>query len=405
MVHHESNQEYEEQIQRNRGLGICAEIQEEATEMGKYGYKRRTTGDLKERQAQSLILNFKPLSKRAFSHTLLIVLSIRVTRSAPSTCTYPFFVISFAAPNSMPILWVVPWRNQFFQNVKCADDVVVPTKDFHIWPMYPNHRWIYDKLAVALSQGLQAAPHGVPPTSYPVFSKPIMNLRGMGAGSMVIPDEATHLANLQPGHFWSTLLTGEHVSSDAAVVDGTVVWWRHTTGISAGEGSFDYWHIHAKPMPEIESYCSAWSEKHLAGYTGMANFETIGGRIIEAHLRLTDQWPDLYGKGWLDAVIRLYGEERWVFDDSDCKEGFSVILFTQHGRQRYPHPSVESMAAVLAEPGVVSVQIPFHANHDTSKYSMPPGGFRLAIINATSLEAGFRARDMLSEAFGLDKEQ
>ena len=34
-----------------------------------------------------------------------------------------------------------------------------------------------------------------------------------------------------------------------------------------------------------------------AGYTGMVNFETIGGRIIEAHLRFADQWPDLYGGG------------------------------------------------------------------------------------------------------------
>ncbi|KFH68396.1 hypothetical protein MVEG_05211 [Podila verticillata NRRL 6337] len=195
----------------------------------------------------------------------------------------------------MPFKQPDPWSNQFFKNIKVRDDVVIPVKDFNVWPLYPDHRWIYDKLAVALSQELKAAPHGVPSPSYPVFS--------------------------------------EHVSSDAAVMDGVVVWWSHTTGISAGEGSFNYWHIHAKAMPEIENYCSAWSDKHLAGYTGMANFETIGGRIIEAHLRLTNQWPDLYGKGWLDAIVRLYTEKRWVF------------------------------------------------------------------------EAGFRARDMLSEAFGLDKEQ
>ena len=54
------------------------------------------------------------------------------------------------------------------------------------WEWYPRHRWIYDKLAVALSQGLQAAPHGVMPPSFPVFSKPIMNLRGMGTGSQAI---------------------------------------------------------------------------------------------------------------------------------------------------------------------------------------------------------------------------
>ena len=220
----------------------------------------------------------------------------------------------------------------------------------------------------------------------------------MGAGSLILPDEATYLSALQPGHFWSPFLTGPHVSSDAAVVEGQIVWWRHTTGISSGRGMFDYWHIHAKAMPDIETYCSAWTRRHLSNYTGMLNFETIGGKIIEAHLRLTDQWPDLYGAGWLDAVVRLYGEKRWVFDDSDREDRYSVLLFTQHGRQQYPHPSVESMDRVLAEPGIKSVQIPFHADQDVCKYSMPPGGFRLAIINTTNLEAGFKAHDMIHNA-------
>ena len=79
-----------------------------------------------------------------------------------------------------------PWRTQFFEDVACPDDVIIPTDDRDAWPLYPGHRWIYDKLAVALSQGLDAAPHGVMPPHFPVFSKPIMNLRGMGVGSRAI---------------------------------------------------------------------------------------------------------------------------------------------------------------------------------------------------------------------------
>jgi hypothetical protein len=40
------------------------------------------------------------------------------------------------------------------------------------------------------------------------------------------------------------------------------------------------------------------------GYTGILNTETIGGRMIEVHLRMSDQWPDLYGAGWVDALVR-----------------------------------------------------------------------------------------------------
>jgi hypothetical protein len=52
--------------------------------------------------------------------------------------------------------------------------------------------------------------------------------------------------------------------------------------------------------------------------------------------------------------------------------------------------------AARAIDGVSSVQISFHQDRDPSQHSMPPGGFRLAVINATDLDAGRRARERLS---------
>jgi hypothetical protein len=294
----------------------------------------------------------------------------------------------------MPIYQTDPWRTQYFANYPCPEDTIIPTKDWEAWTLYPAHRWIYDKLAVALSQGLDAAPHGVIPPSFPVFSKPTMNLRSMGAGSLPIPDIETYRASLNPGHFWSTLLTGAHVSTDAALVDGNAVWWRHATGATAPGGTFDHWHIHAEPMPDIEDWCGAWARQNLAGYTGMVNFETIGSRIIEAHLRFADQWPDLYGPGWVKALIGLYATGQWHFDDSARTDGYSVVLFGPH-RSAYHHPPAEAVAAARAVAGVSSVQISFHDDRDPAHHSMPPGGFRLAVINAESLDAGRAARDKL----------
>jgi hypothetical protein len=45
--------------------------------------------------------------------------------------------------------------------------------------------------------------------------------------------------------------------------------------------------------------------------------------------------------------------------------------------------------------GVSSVQISFHQDRDPSQHSMPPGGFRLAVINAWTLSAGQAARERL----------
>lgn len=297
----------------------------------------------------------------------------------------------------MPICEADPWRFQYFEHVDCPEDVRISTEDADSWLWYPQHRWIYDKLMVALSQGLDAAPHGVMPARFPVFSKPIMNLRGMGTGSRVIGSAADYKAALTAGHFWCTLLDGPHVSTDAALVDGEPRWWRHTTGETAPGGTFDRWTVHAKAMPDIEDWCGAWARQHLFGYTGMVNFETIGGRIIEAHLRFADQWPDLYGAGWVEAVVRLYTTGEWDYADPDRRDGFSVVLFGPHG-PRYRHPPASLVDQVRAMPEVSSVQITFHEDRDPAHHAMPPGGFRLAIVNAHDLAAGTAAREVLRRA-------
>jgi hypothetical protein len=300
----------------------------------------------------------------------------------------------------MPICEADPWRLQYFQSVPCPDDVLIPTEDSDAWQWHPAHRWVYDKLAVAHSQGLEAAPHGVMPRRFPVFSKPICNLRGMGIGSRILRSADDCSIAYTPGHFWMTLLEGSHVSSDAALVDGAVRWWRHTTGMPAGDGTFDHWIVQAQPDDAIESWCGNWAAKHLRGYTGMANFETIGGRIIEVHLRFADQWPDLYGQGWVEAVVRLYQTGLWTYKDADRREGFSVVLFGPHGRH-YRHPPAAFIDDLLVMGGISSVQTTFHETLPPNLHAMPPGGFRLAIVNCHDLRAGLAARDRLRRFHGV----
>jgi hypothetical protein len=296
-----------------------------------------------------------------------------------------------------------PWRMQYFEGTSCPEGVEIPTEDSDAWEWFPAHRWVYDKLRVALSQGLAAAPHGVMPPSFPVFSKPIVNLRGMGTGSRVIRSAAAYREALAPGHFWMALLAGEHVSTDVAVLRGRGVWWRHATGVPRAGGTFDRWIIHAEARPELEACCAAWIAANMRGYTGMMNFETIGGRIIEAHLRFADQWPDLYGAGWVEALIGLYADRRWRFADAGRRTGYSVVLFGPNGR-RYRHPPRLVQEAARAVPGVTSMQITFHAGRDPRLHAMPPGGFRLAVVNCTDLAAGRAARRVLAEAMLGDAE-
>lgn len=299
----------------------------------------------------------------------------------------------------MPICEIDPWRFQFFEGIPCPEDLRIPTDDGDAWAWYPGQRWVYDKLRIAESQGFVCGPHGVEPPGFPVFSKPIMNLRGMGTGSRVLESVDDYREHQQPGHIWMPLLTGDHVSSDCAVVDGRPAWWRHAIGLPTRDGMFDHWVVLAEARPAIEAPGGAWMERHLRGYTGMVNLETIGGRVIEAHLRFADQWPDLYGgEAWVTALIGLYRDGVWRFEDEDRRDGYSLALFGAHGLQ-YRHPPAEVQAEVRAMPGITSLQVTFHEDRPPGWHAMPPGGFRLAIVNTHSMEAGIRARQRLALSF------
>lgn len=298
----------------------------------------------------------------------------------------------------MPIIERDPWRMQYFENVACPENVIIPTDDEHAYELYPEYRWIYNKLLICDTQGISAAPHGVPPKKFPIFSKPIYNLAGMGVGSRVYETAEELNAHITAGHMWMEMAAGDHVSSDVVLLGGEPQWWRHTVGTTSGEGTFDYWTIDAAEHPELENYCSNWFRRNLRGYSGAANIESIGGRIIEVHLRFADQWPDLYGRGWIDAIVELYSRRRWRYPDDDRHTGYSVVLFGSHNIQ-YAHPPADFVDGLRARKGVRSVQITFHEDIAAELHAMPPGGFRLAVINCDDLEAGLQAREDLALSF------
>lgn len=300
----------------------------------------------------------------------------------------------------MPIAEADPWRMQYFEGVVCPGDLIIPTEDGDAYMLFPKYRWLYNKLQIAERQHIRCAPHGLEPDRYPVFSKPIYNMRGMGAGSQILGSREEYLRGQLPGHMWMDLLEGEHVSTDAAIVDGRAHWWRHTVGLPIGRGMFDYWLVEAASRGSLEAHLGQWLDAHFRGYTGMINLETIGGKIIEGHLRFSDQWPDLYGADWVESVVRLYRDGFWSFVDAGRRDGFSLVLFGPHGIC-YKHPPTAEVDELRTWPGIRSIQITFHEGRTAQSHSMPPGGFRLAIVNTSELVIGQAVRDRLARLFGL----
>ena len=231
----------------------------------------------------------------------------------------------------MPICERDPWRLQFFEKVACSADVFIPTDDGDCWDWFPQQRWTYDTLKIAQTQGIRSGLYETTPKTFPVFSKPNINLKGMGIEGRAILSSTDFEKFSKPGHMWMELFHGEHISTDCAIVKGQVKWCRHATGFAWHEGMFKHWVIHAKPIVQLEYFLSAWIVQHMANYTGMMNFETIGGYIIETHLRFADQWCDLYGPNWMLAMVALYTDGIWARDVLNDVEGYSVPLFARHG--------------------------------------------------------------------------
>ena len=97
--------------------------------------------------------------------------------------------------------------------------------DIEAWSLYPQHRWLFNKLDVALRLGYDAAPVVVPVTqSGKYVVRPIYNLYGMGIWATVEelhPDLlfSDHAVG-KPGTFWCEYFEGDHLSVDYRFKNG-----------------------------------------------------------------------------------------------------------------------------------------------------------------------------------------
>ena len=170
--------------------------------------------------------------------------------------------------------------------------LVLDFDDVGAWNAYPQHRWIFNKLEVALRLGYDAAPIMVPvtkPCKYII--RPIYNLYGMGIGAHAKDldprmDFEDHVVG-EPGTFWCEYFEGDHVSVDYKWVDegkgGIHSGWRPVNAMqgvkSEHQGLFESW---TRVKPELR-LLPDWVEA-LYDVTDL-NIEWIGNRIIEVHLR------------------------------------------------------------------------------------------------------------------------
>ncbi len=275
-----------------------------------------------------------------------------------------------------------------YKDLKIPKGVCIPTTDDGAWEYFPKHRWVYNKLEIALSQNLRCAPVGVEPKQFPVFMKPITNLYGAGLNSSLItaPEEYEKRKHLS-GHFWTEYLQGDHISHDLIVIKGDVVFDLPFRGEKLGQGMFDYWET--IEAPASTAYVSSWVKNNLSDYSGTINLETIGGKIIECHLRMGD--IDRLGNlQLLQNIINVYAGKDWTFHEKLPP----FYLFALWGDWNVNYSIDKNVVAGIGK-DLTCYQI------DTPDlyFQNPPGGVRLAITCSYEKEKALLARYELYENF------
>lgn len=268
-----------------------------------------------------------------------------------------------------------PWEEQLFADVQDRCDLLIPVSDEIAYVHYPQHCWVYNKIKICETQRIEAYPHGVQPTKYPIFSKPITNLYGMSKEARLMKcwNENVHY---RPGHFWMPVLEGEQLSTDIAIINGVVFWHYSMKATKKKNGTFSSWST-CEISSALLEYITQWAQEYLPRYVGVLNFETIGDKIIECHLRMSPQWIDLYGKGWLESVIGLYRSHEWTFaGPKRC--GISKVLWV--AKDCYPCVlDVQKLREL--EKRVMSIQLTWRERHPLSHESHDINGYRVVVVN------------------------
>lgn len=254
-----------------------------------------------------------------------------------------------------------PWEYNYISNLVGMHKV--PWSDRVAWAWYPEKRWLYDKLAVSLSQGLRGRSKGF---AWPgSILRPRINLEGLGRGTRRVwwPQR------IPPTHFTQRYLKGEYITTDFIVLDGEVVDFFTFRAQKRGLVFTEFESLPGRYSPAARKFV----EKHID--FGVVNVETIGDTVIEVHLRPSLQFYDISG-GLLSQLPLMYTARAWPRKATQEKT-FSYVMRTSKNLQ------FSSVPNVSLYPGIRSVQFCYTPGIPLAFETQDEYTYRVAVINGS----------------------
>lgn len=165
-------------------------------------------------------------------------------------------------------------------------EVDIPISDVEAFVKYTDYNKVYNKLEIAKFQNLDANPFPCFPKKFPIVSKPIINLFGMGLNAFKISSKKKFIDHLPTNNFWCEFLEGDHLGWDFVIRNGKIIYYVCFYGKKLNFGTFKYWS--QIESPKILDNIQKIIDHYFEGYTGIVNMETLGHYVIEVHLRMGD---------------------------------------------------------------------------------------------------------------------
>lgn len=159
--------------------------------------------------------------------------------------------------------------------------------DSDVWSTIdPIDLWVYDKLIISKRLGYNCGPAGVAPSaenSYIV--RPCVNFRMMGKGASIQTLSPSDHDKVPDGYFWCEIFTGRHLSFDYH-------WGEQVLAVEGFRDQPDRLDRFSKWTKVDEKFVLPTFIQDVAKRYKWLNVETIGGHIIEIHLRYNDDFSN-----------------------------------------------------------------------------------------------------------------
>ena len=209
---------------------------------------------------------------------------------------------------------------------------MISLDDTDCWLKYPKHRWVFNKLDVALRLNYDTGPACVPVNkSNNYVIRPIYNLYGMGIGAIVqyidVEDNDKIINNdiIPPGYFWCEYFEGDHCSIDYIYDNGRWKQFNIIVGINSKNNltKFEKW-------TRIDNNDIALPEFiHNISDVEYLNIETKGDKIIEIHLRTGNDV--LHDAEIGSSIIPLWRGDEHMIDNTFIPNDQSEKLYNASG--------------------------------------------------------------------------